>query len=395
MKSQDIQTGIKRNQNGSIGEARTKSFLIDRFWILERSVDIDGADFIIQRRLFSQNILDDVPPRFGIIQSKYSQDENTRHYLKKEYVLDKGGNPNQEFFLIINVGDEDSQKLCLLSASDIADNFELNDRESYVISTKRAVLEFLVRKKSSALNLIEDSIQHAEFRKNRLFIFNNLSGITPDLDAISPEFKVNIEYGDGNIVDIFKEQRQDAYDFLQIIEEIHRLVTEFIVETNPMKANILGESFNHEYEGGLSIPRLFDRDFYSKTKSYLEQIKLLKKDNILDNFLVLKEQIQSQINSYLLSNIQFVNIGTRHIITVKYSAGDFTNLEVINDLEHNQVYTSNDYLIYSILKEGEIKMQINIGLNVRNNDLSGCFNGACLIDLVDKIYQLKYFKMQQ
>ncbi len=62
-------------QNGSIGEARTKSFLIDRFWILERSVDIDGADFIIQRRLNAENILDTEPPRFGRVQAKFSQND--------------------------------------------------------------------------------------------------------------------------------------------------------------------------------------------------------------------------------------------------------------------------------------------------------------------------------
>jgi hypothetical protein len=27
-------------ENGTIGEARTRSILLDRFWVLERSVDI-------------------------------------------------------------------------------------------------------------------------------------------------------------------------------------------------------------------------------------------------------------------------------------------------------------------------------------------------------------------
>ena len=51
----DIKTPawLKAMQNGVIGEARTKSFLLDRFWILERSVDIQGADFLIQRRITS------------------------------------------------------------------------------------------------------------------------------------------------------------------------------------------------------------------------------------------------------------------------------------------------------------------------------------------------------
>lgn len=127
--------GIKRAHNGVIGESRTKSFLIDRFWILERSVDINGADFLIQRKLHSQSILDDKPPRFGIVQSKFSQDERTRHQLKKEYVIDKTGKPFMEFFLIINVGYEDYQKMYILSAQDIAGTFRLNENGKYKIPT--------------------------------------------------------------------------------------------------------------------------------------------------------------------------------------------------------------------------------------------------------------------
>jgi hypothetical protein len=34
---------LVRQENGIIAEARTRSFLLDRFWILERSVDIEGV----------------------------------------------------------------------------------------------------------------------------------------------------------------------------------------------------------------------------------------------------------------------------------------------------------------------------------------------------------------
>lgn len=101
---------LKAGQNGSIGEIRTKSFLMDRFWVLERSVDIHGADFIIQRRLYEKNILDDQPTRFGVVQSKFSQDDRTNHNVKKEYILDKENKPRNEFFLIIHSGDEDVHK---------------------------------------------------------------------------------------------------------------------------------------------------------------------------------------------------------------------------------------------------------------------------------------------
>jgi len=75
-------------QNGAIGEARTKSFLIDRFWILERSVDIEGADFIIQRRLSEKSLLDERAPRLGIVQAKFFKSDKTTQYVSVSYVLD-------------------------------------------------------------------------------------------------------------------------------------------------------------------------------------------------------------------------------------------------------------------------------------------------------------------
>jgi len=73
-------------QNGSIGEARTQAFLIDRFWVLERSVDIDGADFIIHRRITSANLLDKRPPRFGVVYAKFFAGPKTSHHIYKQYL---------------------------------------------------------------------------------------------------------------------------------------------------------------------------------------------------------------------------------------------------------------------------------------------------------------------
>jgi hypothetical protein len=60
-----IPAWLNRIDHGAIGEARSKAFLMDRFWILERSVDIDGADLIIQRKITGSNLLDKEPPRLG------------------------------------------------------------------------------------------------------------------------------------------------------------------------------------------------------------------------------------------------------------------------------------------------------------------------------------------
>lgn len=45
---------LKAMENGGLGEARVKAFLMDRLWGLECSVDVEGADYLVQRRLRDQ-----------------------------------------------------------------------------------------------------------------------------------------------------------------------------------------------------------------------------------------------------------------------------------------------------------------------------------------------------
>ena len=121
----EVPTWLKIMQNGSIGEARTRAFLLDRFWILERSVDIDGADFIIQRRVTRQNLLDRDPPRLGVVQVKFFEAESTTHYIPKIYVVDEENNPRDEFFVICHTGLEDEPKIFFIPAKTILEDFKI------------------------------------------------------------------------------------------------------------------------------------------------------------------------------------------------------------------------------------------------------------------------------
>ncbi|MFA6946683.1 MAG: hypothetical protein WC220_12360 [Pedobacter sp.] len=383
--------GIARAHNGAIGESRTKSFLIDRFWILERSVDIEGADIIIQRRLQGQGILDDVPPRFGIVQSKFSQDENTPHLLKQEYVIDEKGKPHQEFFLILNVGFEDSQKMCLMSAKDIVENFNVDTDGYFRLSTKKIISKFPIVNKGSSLDFIDNSIQCAEFYKNRLYIFKELKSPKPNFNSIYPDFKRNIDYVDGNIPDLFKEQKLRAYDFIVEIEKMHSLLLKFIQEVDPVEACYIAESFNHYHQDRIETPQIFNKDFYYKCKRYFDQINLLKGDGVLETYLSLKKIVKDEVDNFLSSNIRNVDVNSQLIVYLKYSSKDLSNLIIQNEIKPLNDITPKDYFSYSVLTEGEIKMLVNIGLNVRNSDLSTCFNECCLIDVMEKIYELRYF----
>lgn len=384
--------GIKRAHNGAIGESRTKSFLMDRFWILERSVDIEGADFIIQRKLQGHSILDNKPPRFGIIQSKFSQDEQTSHKLNRDYVVDKSGKPYMEFFLIVNIGYEDSQKMCLLSAKDIIDNFKPNESNRYLISTKKAIQDFLIINKKQSLDYIESSVQCAEFYKNRTYVFSELNSVKPDLNAIHPDFTRDVDYTDGNIPDLFREQKVEAYDFILEIEKIHAQLLSFVQEINPIESCSIAEIFNNYFGGEIKIPQIFNENFYYKAKGYFEQINYLKDDRILDNYLSLKELIRNNVNDFLTSNICKVDLTSQHIISIKYNPIDLSDLQVNNEIT-SIGHSFSDYYKYLYLKEGEIKISIKIGLHVRNDNLTPYINDCCLIDIMEKIYELKYFEI--
>lgn len=383
--------GIIRADNGSIGEARTKAFLIDRFWILERSVDKDGADFIIQRKITEQNILDEVPPRFGIIQAKFSSNEKTCHYFDKDYVLNEEGRPYKELFLILNIGFENEQKICLLTAGDIS-SFNLNTDNKYVLPTKKILEQFQIKDNSLALDEIENSIQEAEFIKNRMLIFNELKVVKPDFNAMSSEFKYKIEYCDGNIAELFREYKEKAYIFIKKIEEIHAFLSKFIQETNPINSCYIAEEFIHRFDINLKIPEIFDKEFYYKLKNYIEQISSLKKDKILENYLGLPKQIENKVNQYLINQKQTLNKTTKLILVIKYYKTDFSNLTVNCMLGNTN--NIDRYYKFTKLKEGEIELSINVGINVRNKNIVAQLNKYCLIEILQKIYELKYFEIE-
>jgi hypothetical protein len=119
----DTPAWLKAMENGGLGEARAKAFLLDRFWVLERSVDTEGADYLIQRKLTQRNFMDHDPPRLGVVQVKFIQDDGTALSLHRHYVCDADGQPYGEFFLLVLTGREDKKKSYLLSAAEVMREF--------------------------------------------------------------------------------------------------------------------------------------------------------------------------------------------------------------------------------------------------------------------------------
>ena len=152
---------LKVMEHGAAGEARTKAFLLDRFWVLERSVDIDGADFLIQPRILSERFTDRTAPRIGIVQAKYFQDRRTTHHIPCRYVLDDDDRPLKGFFAILHLGREDGAEIFLLSADDIVASLERTEEvpSRFIVGAKALDPKFQVQSRRQALDRIEHELK--------------------------------------------------------------------------------------------------------------------------------------------------------------------------------------------------------------------------------------------
>ncbi len=386
---------LKSMQNGSIGEMRTKAFLIDRFWILERSVDIHGADFIIQRRIYDKNILDMEAPRFGVVQSKFSQDERTYHYLDENYIYDNERELRKEFFLIINTGDENNHEMFLLSTEDIVNNFELDiEKNKFVIPSKKvSLLSYKIENRKGSLDIIEKSIERAEFYKNRSFVFVNLPSIKKPLDSILPEYKIDIENKFDSIPSFFRKQKDKAYSAILDIEEAHMYLKRYIESIDPIEASCIAEEVDHKFEQKIRLPSIFDYELYYTSKRHKEIIDSLRQDDILENYILLRKKISKEIENFLIDYpINKISRNSVYEIDINYNPvslnfGSIKNL--IKTIEEKDEYSEFSQFIHAV--EGNIIFSWKIGISFNVNDYLK-MNNCCLVDIMEKIYELKYYE---
>ena len=394
----DFTSWLKSAQNGSIGEIRTKAFLLDRFWVLERSVDIDSVDFLIQRRLPGKQILDQSPPRFGVVQAKFSQNEKTTHCLRKQDILDKDGRPHIEFFLIIHTGDEESQRMFLLTATDIADDFAQTEDSKFDVSS-RAVFEspkYLVANRKHGLDRIENSIQCAEFYKNRVFVFSRLDESSSlDFEAILPVYKEEIsDYFHEDIPYRFEELKKEAFDAMLRIEKAHALLKLFVESVDPLEAIVVAETLDNQVER-IDLTEIFIADLYHDSKRFKEKIQNLRSDGLLDNFITSRKDLIAAINCFLGSYpTDQLCKKSIHEIAVDY---DPVGLKFIGATHKiwkpgEQQYSDFDQILEA--KDGKIVLSWKIGLQLTHSGRLK-LNDCCAHEIINKMYGLKYFEGEE
>ncbi|WP_158009623.1 hypothetical protein [Tenacibaculum todarodis] len=344
-------------QNGSIGEARAKAFLIDRFWILERSVDIDGADFIIQRKVTKQNLLDRNPPRLGVVQVKFFDSNKTYHYIPKVYIVDNEEKSRDEFFVLCHTGSEDNPKTFFLTAKEILENFEViikNGVEKFRISGNSVLNtnRYLITSNKNTLDRIENQLKLADFTKNRNFLSWKLPSANSDTDAIITEFKEPLDNWWGEIPKEFKNLKESAHSAMINIEEIYDYFKKITEEIDPIKAFEYLNEISYECRDGLgnwsiSLPNdLYDEDFETVCHQHIERVNHLKEKGLLDKFIGLKQILKKTISNYICENLP-IDANTVLSIFIDFSKEDLT----INSINFELTQATDYWNVPNILNK--------------------------------------------
>jgi hypothetical protein len=347
--SDDMPAWLKAAQNGSIGEARTRAFLLDRFWVLERSVDIDGADFIIQRRLTRATLLDRTPPRLGVVQVKFFDSDGTTHYVHREYVMQPDSQPRTEFFLMCHTGGEEDAVAFLITAKELLESFECvgegkTNAGKYRIGGVQLLgsKKYAVQNKRLALDRIEHTLQLADFVNNRSFMSWLLPSARITPEAIDPIYREPLENAWGNIPRAFVKLKEKSQTALYALEEIHEKFVKIIEATDPEQAFEVIEQIRYECKGGygwsVSLPDdLLDEDFQAAVVEHKEKVQNLKARGSLDAFVdfnrTIKRAIACQLAPYMPLAREKVQV-----VTIRYDAETLANVVVTSAIESANQY---------------------------------------------------------
>jgi hypothetical protein len=278
-----------RQENGAVAEARTRAFLMDRFWVLERSADVEGADLIIQRRLTGRSLLDRTPPRLGFIQTKFYGSASTTHYVHSEYVRDGEGNPRPEFFLICHAGTEDGTQSHLLSAGDVVKHFALTPEDHskpnrFVLPGKDILTQrFQILDRRSVLDRIERALRDADFDRNRAFAAWVLPSVKDEIPPILPMYEESIDSPWTDIRKEFDKLREAAQWASYEFATVHGYLCEIQESRDPEQAIAVIQKLERESGKSVKIPDelLFDDALLVAVRSHKKRFEQLTEAGLL------------------------------------------------------------------------------------------------------------------
>lgn len=345
---------LKRMENGTIGETRTKAFLLDRFWVLERSVDIEGADFLIQQRILRENLYDRSPPRFGIVQVKYYESAATTQYVPIEYFYDQEKNRiRNEFFLIVHTGKEDNWNMFYIIAEELNNSFEkkiYKGKNVVSLPGKKILLDkYKVVSKSCCLDRIENSLKLSDFQENRGYLlqYNFIRESKIDQKAIIPIYKEAIPNPYADIESQFETIKTSAQQSIYKLEDIITLYKNIIREPDPWNAIEVFDDLDSElgYSSfGLECYRELRWKDVCSDETFIDAVKyhkivygLLKNDGLLDYLIVNKSKYFETVSNTIHNN--YWNEDDLIKITLVFSSN---NMFVIENIESTKTKSEKE-----------------------------------------------------
>lgn len=291
-------------EHGALGEARAKAFLLERFWVLERSVDIQGADYLIQRRITDRNFMDRSPPKLGVVQVKYVQDGDTYLSIFKEYLCDSEGYPYKEFFLLVFTGRESNSRSFLLSSDEYIKLSSENLKSGKIRLQVKAstILEssnYEILDHTRALERIDHALRSADFFANRRFLgATNYIKISPD--QIEHDFLLPMDNQYAEIGKAFFEEKKKLQRIVFDAEEILDSMQKMLRSTDPEEAFRIYEEDLWEHIGqgrGIVLDADFfnDEDFLASVKSHKKRLDAIRDKGMEASFFALLQKIESEL----------------------------------------------------------------------------------------------------
>ncbi|MFS0670145.1 hypothetical protein AB1L12_19790 [Peribacillus frigoritolerans] len=309
---------LKSVENGKIGEARTRTFFINNgFWVLERSVDVNGADYIIQRRDLVNDLIDIEASPVAFIQSKFVSDEENEMAVDSKYIYyidNETLKTKNEFFLLIHFDEEETSKMLCLSSSEI--DKLVNSKKLKLIEHKnkkgevfKTEVVFTLKQlfqhfepftsKKDILEKINTAIESANYFRvigNRRFL-----GISPQKEIINK--KIGHRYNDGDVIsNNFYESKKEIYTLIKNVTEYVYTLKDLLSIEEP---DILIDEFNNNKDFIKTIKDKICEENFDNLRTNIERLNTSINESqvIVDsNKVESAYQEDEELLKYLLDN---------------------------------------------------------------------------------------------
>jgi hypothetical protein len=254
----------KTQQNGELGESRSKAVLLEDFWVLTRSIDADAADLIVQNKFTDAEAMRDSrnqPMKVASIQAKFFEGANQVN-ISRDYVYDNDGEPRRGFLVFLHTRDAKRKPVhYLFNAREIVGKWEktANEKEFFFsLRAGRTYDNFKDLDPDDVRDKVQQAIDEGSFRSLAWAWAKSASVYSSvrDPDCINPKYRlikiekaaIAIFYGSGNSIPHAIEPRKDMYNYFGTYEWGYRgegpsllaasILTHFLCGRRPNKLEI-------------------------------------------------------------------------------------------------------------------------------------------------------------